>query len=662
MKEKTTKLWCAISAWGLLIVLVLLFIDSFADLTRVGRIKEKMKENRENKEAFIGKPEIEINDGVFTPEAMLAMGRLSDPQVSPDGKKILYGISYISIEQNRSCNNLYICNIDGSSAQMLTAEGKSFSNARWSADGKSIAFIQGGQIWTARLKGKDGAYRLGKKMKISDIPAGISQFALSPDQSKVMYVSTIQSALKKPSDLYGDLDKSDAISADDLMYRHWDHWVKEVPHTFVADFTFGEDGRGSITPETSRDILAAENEIYELPTEPFSGIEQLAWSPDGKTIAYSCRKLTGKKYAFSTNTEIYLYDVESGECTQLTMGGGYDTNPVWSPDGSRLCWISMERDGYEADKQRLMVADIDWAVPVKGSGSSASRLPLFSDIKDVTSSFKYNASSPVWSPDSEDIYFSALAEGIQGIFKAAGAPDWKIERITGDDLWFDFNSPFHIAESDGAAVLLADYSSMDFPTELVSIRIGETEPAEAPGGTVKMTSLEVAHSTPLEAECEITPEPVHISRISHVNDDILSQLDPVKTEARHIRTADGEDMLTWVVYPPHFDAGKEYPSILICLGGPQGTLSQGWSYRWNYRLMASQGYITVLPNRHGTTAFGQEWTEQISGDYRRLSGTEHAGLSGSSENTQGRALCRENGSMRSELRRLFGLLSVRYSR
>lgn len=253
MKQKSLKLWHAVSAWGILIILLLLFIDSMTDFTSTERIKNRMKENKENKEAFIGKPEIEIKDGVFTPEAMLAMGRLSDPQVSPDGTKILYGVSYTSIDRNRSCNNLYICNIDGSSVQRLTAEGKSFSNARWSADGESIAFIQGEQIWTAKLKGREGAYRLGKKVQISDVPAGISQFTLSPDQSKVMYVSTVQSALKKPSDLYEDLDKSDAISADDLMYRHWDHWVKKVPHTFVAGFAFGKEGKNSIVPETSKD-------------------------------------------------------------------------------------------------------------------------------------------------------------------------------------------------------------------------------------------------------------------------------------------------------------------------------------------------------------------------------------------------------------------------
>lgn len=631
MNQSTKKFLSILGYLLFAVVIVLSVIDSRTEFSKkwIDQMKTEKNARKSAEARSLDNGRIEVKDGVFTPEVMLAMGRLSDPQVSPDGTSILYGVGYVSVPDNNSCTDLYICSVDGSDVRQISFSTESISNARWSADGKSIAFIKDGQIWTAKLKtdGK-GICSLGKAVQISDIPEGISQFSLSPDQTKVMYVSTVQSALKKPSDLYGDLEKCDAISADDLMYRHWDHWVKEVPHTFVADFTFGKEGKKTITHEASRDILAEEKEIYELPTEPFSGIEQLAWSPDGKTIAYSCRKLTGKKYAFSTNTEIYFYDVESGECTRLTMGGGYDTNPVWSPDGSRLCWISMERDGYEADKQRLMVADIDWAVPVKGSGSKASRLPLVSDVKDITGSFKYNASAPVWSGSSDEIYFSALAEGIQGIFRASydkgdsesGASDtgWSIERITGEDLWYDFGSPFHISEKDGATTLLADYCSMDFPTELVALRIGGNDSGTAADGSVKAAVLEVAHNTALHGDCKVTGEPVHISQITHVNDAILSQLEPVRTEARYIKTVDGKDMLTWVLYPPKFDSSKEYPAILICLGGPQGTLSQGWSYRWNYRLMAAQGYVTVLPNRRGTTAFGQEWTEQISGDYPGL--------------------------------------------
>ena len=533
-----------------------------------------MKNNGLNTEGYIGKSDIVVENGVMTPEALLAFGRMSDPQVSPDGKYIMYGVSYTSTADNRSVRNLYICNIDGSQNQLLTQSGKSISNARWSNDGKSICFITGGQIWKGEVKrARSGKWSLKNCQQISDVPAGVGEFKVSPDEKKIMYISYVKSAVKSPVDCYADLDKATAYTTDDLMYRHWDHTVMEIPHTFVADFDLAE---GKLTG--SVDILEGEPELYELPTEPWSGLEQLSWSPDSKLIAYSCRKLAGKRYAFSTNTEIYIYNTETAQTDLIEMKGGYDTDPVWSPDGKRLCWISMERDGYEADKQRLIVTDIDY---------SEDGLVL-DNLIDVTSEFKYNAGSPVWTADSKGIYFNALAEGIQGIFKAVeDAESWEIVRITEEDRWNDFSSPFHIQENeDGSVKLLATWCSMDFPTEMVELSVSE--------------------------------EGVAYKQISDENGHILSQLAEHKTEARQVRTVDGKDMLTWVLYPPQFDPAKEYPSILICLGGPQGTLSQGWSYRWNYRLMASQGYVVVLPNRRGTTAFGQEWTEQISGDYPGL--------------------------------------------
>ena len=550
----------------------------------------KKGSNELSSEGYIGKSGIVIADGKMSPEALLAFGRVGDPQVSPDGEYILYGVSYTSTEENRSCRNLFICRIDGSDNQQLTQSGKSISNARWSNDGKSIAFLTGGQIWLADISCKGGKWALKKIRQASDVPAGIGEFKISPDEKKVMYISTIKSSVKSPSDCYEDLDKATAYMTDDLMYRHWDHTVMEIPHTFVADFDFG---RG-VTSEGT-DLLAGEKELYELPTEPFGGLEQLSWSPDSRYIAYSCRKLVGKRYAFSTNTEIYIYDVETAKTEVIDMKGGYDTDPVWSPDGSKLCWISMERDGYEADKQRLIVADVDWA----------GDMPSFSGIIDVTVDFKYNATSPVWTADSKGIYFAALAEGIQGIFKAEElAESWEIERITGEDLWYDFGSPFHVTEDEeGAVTLYTTWCSMDFPTELVAVTITPNAERSATG------------KAPLKAECGLTAADVEYRQLTDENGHILSQLAEHETEARYVKTTDGKDMLTWVLYPPQFDPAKEYPSILICLGGPQGTLSQGWSYRWNYRLMTSQGYIVVLPNRRGTTAFGQEWTEQISGDY-----------------------------------------------
>ena len=538
-----------------------------------------------DREGYIAKSEITIENGQMTPEALLAFGRMSDPQVSPDGQHILYGVSYTSTAENRSVRNLFLCNIDSSGCRQLTESGRSISNARWSADGKRIVFLMGGQIWSAKIGQKGEEWRLSALKQISDIKGGISEFKLSPDQKKVMYVSYIKSSVKSPSDCYADLDKANAYTTDDLMYRHWDHTVMEIPHTFVSDFAFK---KGAVKEGT--DILAGENELYELPTEPFSGIEQLCWSPDSRFIAYSCRKLVGKKYAFSTNTEIYIYNVATGECSVIDMKGGYDTDPVWSPDGSKLAWISMKRDGYEADKQRLMVCNLRYP---------EGKMPEIWGLTEVTEDFRYNVAGLVWSDDSQSIYFNSLAEGLQGIFRADGPEtdlpegalakpaEWDIVRITESDRWNDFGSPFHITEDEnGGKTLYATWCSMDFPTELVAI--------------------------------DIKGEDIAYRQLTNENEHILSQLAEHETEARWMETVDGKQMLTWVLYPPQFDPAKEYPAITICLGGPQGTLSQGWSYRWNYRLMAAQGYVVVLPNRRGTTAFGQEWTEQISGDYPGL--------------------------------------------
>ena len=543
----------------------------------VKRSYDVMKRNTEK--GYVSRPEPVIEDGRLTPEVLLSFGKVSDPQVSPDGAYILYNVSYTSIEENKSCGNLYVCNTDGSGRFQLTASAESISNARWCDNGRKIIYLKGGQIWTAGIRKTDKGWRLRNEEQMSDIPAGVSEFSLSPDETMIMYTSRVKGMVRTPSDIYADLAKADAYCTDDLMYRHWDHWVTEIPHTFIARINIRSGKSRNILPENSTDILAGENGLYELPAEPFSGMEQLDWSPDGKTIAYSCKKMAGKRYAFSTDSDIYLYDVASGKCTQILVSGGYDTTPVWSPDGSMLCWTSMERDGYEADKQRLMVADIGWKDP-DGNGY---RMPVAGNIRDLTSDFRYNASAPVWSPDSKTIYFSALAEGLQGIFAVETAAGSGIRRITGEDLWYDFSSPFRIDCTDGRTELLASWCSMDFPSELVSV--------------------------------DICGDSTSVKPVTSENSYILDRLAGTRTEARQIRTVDGKDMLTWVIYPPEFDENKVYPSILICLGGPQGTLSQGWSYRWNYRMMASQGYVVVLPNRRGTTAFGQEWTEQISGDY-----------------------------------------------
>lgn len=516
--------------------------------------------SKNNETGYIGPSDITIEDGVMTPETLLELGRLSDPQISPDGTKILYGVSYNSIEDNRSCRNLFLCDIDGSHRVQLTRYAQSVSNARWSLDGKSIFFVQGAQIWKAPLKGN----KLGKREKLSDVANGISEFKLSPDQSSLIYISTIKnSALQTPSDSDPALDKAQAYTTEDLMYRHWDHWVTDIPRSYVAPLD-----KQLITESNSTDILGEGNR-FELPTEPFGGAEQLDWAPDSRHIAYSCRKKTGKPYAFSTNTDIYIYDVLSGETVQVTNGGGYDTDPVWSGDGKHLAWISMARDGYEADQQRLMVCDTD-----------LSNGTVISNTRDLSISFDHDVAGPVWHGD--EIFFNSLvSEGIQGLFCADLSGE--IQRITEKDWWFDFFSPFAVIERAESVKLLCSYYSLEFPLELVEVDI------TAAGTTYRQLTSE--------------------------NEHILSQLKPIKEESIHVETVDHKQMQCWVIYPPEFDENKVYPAVEIVLGGPQGSNSQDWSYRWCYRLMAQQGYVVILPNRRGTTAFGQEWKEQISGDY-----------------------------------------------
>ncbi|MBO4624805.1 MAG: S9 family peptidase [Bacteroidales bacterium] len=515
-------------------------------------------EEMKPQEGYIGPSNLVIQDGHMTPELLLSLGRLSDPQLSPDGKTILYGVSYASIPENRSVRNLFTVPVEGGDPVQLTMDGKSLSSARWSPDGKAVFFLQGGQLYKAPYKNG----KLGKRTQLTNIPGGVDDYLLSPDASQLLYVSGVHSGVEVPKDTDPALDKAKAYATEDLMYRHWDHWRTEIAHTFLATL-----GNGVI--KEGLDIL--DGELFELPNGPFSDIADLCWSPDGRYIAYACKKLVGKEYAFSTNTCIYIYCPLTGETSQVTFDGGYDTHPVWSPDGTRLAWLSMERDGYEADKVRLMLADVFYEESEEGQSAN----PAVENIRDLTADFKFNAEGPVWSEDSQSIYFAALADGLGGIFNVI--PDaGEIFRLTADNLWFDFGSPFGV-QQDGT--LLTTFMSMDFPTELVAVNDNA------------------------------------VRQITFENDHLLSQLDKHETEARMVKTVDGQEMLTWVLYPPQFDPSKTYPAIEITLGGPQSSLTQDWSYRWNYLLMCHQGYVVVLPNRRGTTAFGQPWCEEISGDY-----------------------------------------------
>lgn len=509
--------------------------------------------------SYIGRQQVEVQDGVMTPEVLLALGRMSDPQLSPDGSRILYGVSYTSVADNRSCRNLFVCNADGSDPVQLTTSPKSISNARWSDDGHSVYYLMGGQLYRCRFNGS----ALGGRKQISKVPAGIGEFKLSPDGKSIMYISTVPGPVKGPADVDPALDKAQAYIADDLMYRHWDHWVTETPRTYIASLD-----KLPLTGEDAVDILGAEP--FELPTEPFGGLEQLAWHPDGRLIAYSCRKKTGIEYAFSTDTDIYIYDTVTGTTAQLTHGGGYDTDPVWSPDGSHLAWISMERDGYEADRQRLMVCNKD-----------------LSDIRELTSDFIFDAASPVWTPDSKGLVFPSTINAVGSLCHVTLESDG-VRRLTPAEWLYSLDAPFGLeVDEDGNFRMLAGFTSMMQPTELASIVV-------APDGNAA------------------------IKQITHENEAILSQLGQIRQEQICLDTPQGEKLYCWVLYPAGFDPSKKYAAVEMFNGGPQTSLDQHWSYRWNFFMMAQQGYVVLLPNRHGDSGFGQPWKEQISGDYQGL--------------------------------------------
>lgn len=488
-------------------------------------------------------PETKLESDVMTPEVLWSFGRLGGENISPDGKTILYGVSYYNKEENQSYRDLYTLSVSGGEPTQLTNTGKKEFNEIWRPDGKKIAYISSAsgstQIWEMNPNGSN-------PIQISDIEGGIDAFSYSPNMSKIFYLKEVQEE-KAIKDLYPDLPKANARVINDMNYRHWDNWVDTYTHIFIADYS------DKIT--SGKDIMTGEK--WSAPVKPFGGTEQVAWSPDSKTLAYVSRKLQGVEYAKSTNSDIYFFNIATGETKNMTQGMmGYDMNPAFSPDGTKMAWESMERDGYESDKNRLFVMDL------------ATGEKTF-----YTKNFDQNAQALTWTADSKSIYFISGWHAVQEIYKLNLA-DGRINQITKGI--HDYHT-VHIAGDD----LIATKVSMSKPAEIYNVNPATGEEKE----------------------------------ISFVNKNILDQLEMGKVEKRWIVTTDNKQMLVWIIYPPHFDANKKYPTLLYCQGGPQGTVSQFWSYRWNFQMMAANDYIVVAPNRRGLPGFGQEWNEQISGDY-----------------------------------------------
>ena len=494
----------------------------------------------------------EVAAARLTPEVMWKMGRIGSHALSPDGKTVLYTLTRYDMEENRGVTVIVSCDIATNKEKHLTDTSSSSVSPVWSADGRGIWFGSNRsgdmQLWRMDADGDNAE-------QVSHIEGGIEGFGIAPDEKHIYYTQFVHAKDINSADVHADMAKSKARIYDDLMVRHWDYWDSgKYLHIFVADLCDNSVGEGI-------DIIGKES-AWDAPLAPYFDHAEIAWSPDGRQLAYTCKPLVGKEYAVSTDSDVFIYNLENGTTRNLCKDVahlpfvGYDKYPVWSPKGDKIAFRSQERAGNEADKERLMVCDL-------ASG----------EVNYLTKNFDYHATNVVWDGD-EMLYFVAPIHATHQIcrVKADGAGD--VEVLTKGD--HDINS-FEI--SGGRCV--GSLMTISMASELFCFDL-----------------------------CCGTQ-----SQLTHVNKFVYDNIELGEVQKRWVKTTDGKQMLTWVILPPDFDENKKYPTLLYCQGGPQSTVSQFWSYRWNFQLMAAQGYVVVAPNRRGVPSFGQEWLDQISGDY-----------------------------------------------
>lgn len=486
---------------------------------------------------------------VMTPELLWKLARVSAPSVSPDGDRLVYGVRRYDLKANKGDTDLFLLRVDGGDPVQLTDLEGSESSAIWRPDGQWIGFLSGKggstQLWEVRADGTG-------LRQVTEFEGGIANVRYSPDGTHISFTADVKLD-PTVNDLYEDLPEADARIIDELMYRHWDSWHDYAySHLFVAPY---RDGR------VGEPIDLMEGQRVDTPLNPFGGVEQIAWSPDGRRIAYTAKRATGVEYAVSTNSDVFLVDLDTRETTNLTEGmEGYDVEPVFSPDGGRIAWLSMRRDGYESDRNRLFVHDF----------GANERVEL-------TAAYDNDAHSPVWAEDGRALYFTSETQGTIQIFRVS-ASGGDVRQVT--EGTFDYVS-LDVALLEGRETLVAGRRSMSAPTEIFRVDPGTGE----------------------------------ADRLTHLNREVLKDVELGRVEKRVVTASDGADILTWVIFPPGFDPSRSYPALLYAQGGPQGTVSQFFSYRWNFQLMAANGYIVVAPNRRGVPSFGQAFKEQISGDW-----------------------------------------------
>jgi dipeptidyl aminopeptidase/acylaminoacyl peptidase len=485
---------------------------------------------------------------VLTPELLWKLNRVSGGVVSPDGNYLLYSQRSFNMSENKGNTDLFVIDLKTTKTKQITQTPFSEMEAQWGKN-NTIWFMstenEGLQIWTMSADGS------AKKQVSRFAEIELEGFKISPDEKSLV---TIQAVKTKETlqDKYSDLPKANARVEDDLMYRHWDHYSDFMSrHLFIHEIT--TDANGFAVMPIGVDVL--KNELFDGILPPFGGTEQFCYTPDAKKLIYTSKKLKGKEFAQSTNSELYEYSIDTKKTRTLTVGYlGYDNNPSYSSTGV-LAWTSMARNGFEADKNDIIIRGLDGK-----------------DIN-LTAQMDLTVGSFVWHPSGKFIYFISPTKGTEQIFEI-DLKTKKIRQVTSGQ--HDYVSLSIFGES-----IYAGRQSMVAPTDLFMVPIKK--------GT--------------------------ITQLTAANAELLSTITLPKVEEKWITTTDGKQMLVWMVLPPNFDANKKYPSLLYCQGGPQSMVSQFFSYRWNLALMASQGYVVVAPNRRGLPGFGQEWNDAISTDW-----------------------------------------------
>jgi dipeptidyl aminopeptidase/acylaminoacyl peptidase len=444
-----------------------------------------------------------IGQNVMTPELLWKLGRITPLGISKDGKNVVFKVSTPSVEENKSNSKLYSVPVIG-----------------------------------------------GNASEISDTKDLLVDKNVSPDGKFILYNESVKVDKVLGKDFYPNLDKSNVQIYEGLDYRHWDTWnIGEFNHVF-----YKENKEGAV----GIDILKGEN--FDSPQKPFGGDEDYNWSPDGKSIVYVCKKKAGTQYAISTDTNIYEYNLETAKTINRTEGNfGYDMAPQFSPSGD-LSWLQMKRDGYEADKNDIIVS-------FKGMNIN------------LTANWDGSVNSFMWSPDGKKVFFLAPVDGTIQLFEVNFPGVTKI------------------------AISVKQITKGDFDVHDI---VGFS------GDTIIVTKTDMNHAAEIFS---FNLKKNTWNQLSNVNTATYANLQLGKIEKRYVTTTDGKKMLVWVVLPPNFDPSKKYPTLLFCQGGPQSPLTQSYSFRWNFSLMAANGYVVVAPNRRGMQGHGVKWNEQISTDW-----------------------------------------------